>query len=251
MVRAITSLLIHVLPLRCLACPSLTLGSALSPFLCVRCAEELRALRGRHWEIDGTRVVGAYRYAGAARVLVRELKFRGAIAVASPLGSALAAALSDLPPGPIGIVPVPLHWRRRWRRGHNQSAALARVVAATRPGFSFLAALRRARATPRQVGLDGRHRRSNVQGAFAVARRRADQVRGSRLVLVDDVATTAATLCSARDCLVAAGAAEVILAVAAVATEHQQTTVRPRSGLDRGQVGDEVATQRGRLFAEP
>jgi len=218
-------LLGHVLPLRCLACPALTRGSELGPFLCVRCARELHALRGRRWEIDGTRVVAAFRYAGAARVLIRELKFRGATALASPLGGALGVALSELPPGPIGIVPIPLHWRRRWHRGHNQSVALARAVAASRPGFGLLAALRKSRATPPQVGLDGSQRRRNVRGTFAVPRRYAASVRGARLVVVDDVATTAATLLSARDCLAAAGAAEVTLAAAAVATDKQRTVV--------------------------
>jgi len=212
-------LLAQVLPLRCLACPARTRGSELSPFLCVSCTHELHALRGRCREIDGTQVVAAFRYAGPARVLVRQLKFHGAIAVASPLGSALAVALSELPPGPIGVVPVPLHWRRRWHRGHNQSVALARVVVASRPGFRLLAALRKSRATPPQVGLDGGHRRRNVRGTFAVPRRFARRVRGARLLVVDDVATTAATLRSARECLLAAGAAEVTLAAAAVATD--------------------------------
>jgi ComF family protein len=227
-------LLGHVLPLRCLACPELTLGSEFSPFLCARCADEMHAPGGRRWAVDGTVVVGAFRYAGVARVLVRELKFRGATGVAAPLGAALGAALADLPAGPIGIVPVPLHWRRRWQRGHNQSAALARVVAAARPGFRLLAALRKTRATPPQVGLDGSRRRHNVRGTFAIPRRYARRVRGARLVVVDDVATTAATLRSAGDCLVAAGAAEVTLAAVAVATENVRIAARRPSGLAGG-----------------
>lgn len=214
-----TACLARVLPLRCLACPRRTRGSELSPFLCAGCAGDLHALRCGAWEIDGTAMVAAFRYAGPARVLVRELKFRGAAAVATPLGAALGAALSELPPGPIGIVPVPLHWRRRWQRGHNQSAALARVVAASRPGFNLLDALRKPRATQPQVGVDGRHRRRNVRGTFAVSRRHAGRIRGARLVVVDDVATTAATLRSARECLLAAGAAEVTLAAVAVVAD--------------------------------
>jgi len=221
-------LLAHLLPLRCLACPRLARGSELSPVLCARCAHELHTLRCSGWEIDGLRLVAAFRYEGAARVLVRELKFRGAIGAAAPLGGALGVVLSELPPGPVGIVPVPLHWRRRWHRGHNQSAALARVVAASRPGFRVLAALRKSRATQPQVGLDGPHRRRNVRGTFAVARRHLGRIQGARLVVVDDVATTAATLRSARDCLLAAGAAEVTPAAVAVAPG------RARSGIGRG-----------------
>ena len=205
--------------MRCLACPALTRGSVLSPFLCVPCARELHALRGRDWEIDGLRVVAAFRYAGVARTLLRALKFHGASGVAAPLGAALGLSLSELPAGPVGIVPLPLHWRRRWRRGHNQSAALARAVAASRPGFRVLPVLHKPRATPPQVGLDGGQRRRNVRHAFAVHRRHRGLLCDARLVLVDDVATTGATLRSARDCLIASGAAEVTLAAAAVAAE--------------------------------
>ncbi len=220
----LTRALTYLLPLRCLACPDLTRGSDLSPLLCVRCAHELHTLRGSRWQVDGTRLVAAFSYTGAARVLIRELKFRGAVAAAVPLGSALAAALSVLPPGPTGIVPVPLHWRRRWHRGHNQSVTLARVVASSRPGFSVLVALRKSRATLPQVGLDGARRRRNVRDAFTVPRRYLSRVRDARLVVVDDVATTLATLRSARDGLLAAGAAEVTLAAVAVATEHRTAT---------------------------
>ena len=227
-VHGVHGVLALLLPLRCLACAELTRRSKFSPFLCAHCSEELHALAGSGWNVDGTRLIAAFRYAGPARTLVQELKFKGALGAALPLGRALGAALSELPPGPITIVPVPLHWRRRWHRGHNQSAALARVVASSRPGFTALAALRKSRATTPQVGLDGGRRRGNVRGTFAVPRRYASRVRGARLVVVDDVATTAATLRSARDCLVAAGAAEVTLAAAAVATEG------PTSGLARG-----------------
>ena len=206
-----------LLPLRCLACPELTRGSELSPLLCARCVQGLRALRDSVWTIDGTSVIAAFHYTGLVRTLVQELKFRGTLGAAVPLGRALGKALGELPPGPVLIVPVPLHWRRRWHRGHNQSAALARVVATSRPGFTVLAALCKTRATPPQVGLDGDRRRSNVQGAFVVRRGRAHRIRGARVVVVDDVATTGATLRAVRDCLVAAGATEVTLAAAAVA----------------------------------
>ncbi len=219
MAHLATTWLSHVLPLRCLACPARTRGSGPSPLLCRSCTAELHALRCRDWEIDGTSGASGFRYEGAARALVRALKFRGALGAAAPLGSVLGAALDELAPGAVGIVPVPLHWRRRWQRGHNQSAALARAVAAARPGFRVLAALRKPRATRPQVGLGGGRRRRNVDGAFAVARLHIPKVLGARLVLVDDVVTTAATLRAARDVLVAAGASEVTLAAAAVAVE--------------------------------
>jgi len=164
---------------------------------------------------------------------IHRLKFQGAVTLAQPLGRALAAALVDVQPGPTAIVPVPLHWRRRWRRGHNQSVALAKVVAATRPGFQLLRALRKSRATRPQVGLDGRQRRRNVIGAFVVRARHAHRVSGS-WVVVDDVVTTGATLRAAQDCPRRAGAAELTLAAVAMVEEPGG------SGLGVGQSGDDV-----------
>jgi len=107
------------------------------------------------------------------------------------------------------IVPVPLHWWRKWQRGFNQSELLARQLAA-RTGLPVLEALRRVRATAVQAGLSNRGRRRNVAGAFAVARasRRID---GKRLLLIDDVMTTGSTAATCAAVLKRAGAARVAL----------------------------------------
>jgi len=103
-----------------------------------------------------------------------------------------------------GLVPVPLHWLRRWRRGFNQAEVLARAVGARHRLPVLAGALARVRPTPQQHG-DLEARRRNVREAFAV---RA-VVTGRRLLLVDDVFTTGATADACAAALLRAGAAEV------------------------------------------
>lgn len=124
----------------------------------------------------------------------------------------LARLLAEEAPGLLpltdwdALVPVPLHWLRRWRRGFNQAEVLARAVG-RRHGLPVLRrALRRVRATPPQQG-GPEARRTNVREAFAVTV--PVRVEGRRLLLVDDVFTTGATANACAGALLRAGAAEV------------------------------------------
>jgi ComF family protein len=111
------------------------------------------------------------------------------------------------------IVPIPLHWLRRWQRGYNQSAALSRGLAA-RLGLPCCPSwLRRIRNTPRQTSQTPAGRKANMRGAFAV--RSPADVKGKAILLVDDVMTTGATVGEAAKVLRAAGAARVVAAVLA------------------------------------
>jgi len=111
------------------------------------------------------------------------------------------------------VVPVPLHWWRRWRRGYNQSAAIARGLARRLQIPCFPTWLRRLRNTPDQPSQSPTGRRENVRGAFAV-RRRA-KPKGRTLLLVDDVMTTGATAHEAARALCGAGATCVCVAALA------------------------------------
>ncbi len=150
-------------------------------------------------------------YDGTLRELIHLLKYGKVHTLAAPLGRFLAAALPrdqrfD------AIVPVPMHWRRRWERGFNQSLLLAQVLA-QRTGLPVCGALRRGRSTPPQAGLTGAQRRGNMARAFDV--RKPEQVKGRRILLVDDVLTTGATAGACARALKRAGAERVaVLTVA-------------------------------------
>jgi len=144
-------------------------------------------------------------YEGVLRELIHLFKYGRMRSLARPLGDYLASAI-PLDQGFDVIVPVPLHWRRRLARGFNQAALLAGAVA-RRYAVPVAPAVKRRRSTGNQAGLSNAARRANVAGAFAV--RRPQQVRGRRVLLVDDVLTTGATASACAGALKRAGAAYV------------------------------------------
>ena len=140
--------------------------------------------------------------------LVHRWKFQGE----HHLSTLLARLWLETNPVPAGIdmlVPIPLHWRRRWRRGYNQSAllghALKRHCHALRETTLADKLLRRQRATAPQSGLTALERQRNLRGAFTV-REPCDNL---RLAVVDDVLTTGATASAAATALRGAGAKHV------------------------------------------
>jgi ComF family protein len=135
------------------------------------------------------------------------MKYGGMRPLAGPLGDYLARAL-PLDEAFDAVVPVPLHWFRRFQRGFNQAQLLARHIGKKR-NLPVLRAVRRVRATRTQTGLTNTKRRQNVAGAFRA--RRGRRVEGLRLLLVDDVMTTGATASACASALKRAGAKSVTL----------------------------------------
>jgi len=129
-------------------------------------------------------------------------------------GAATPGSATPAPGAPSLVVPVPLHPWRRLRRGYDQAAEVARPLA-RHLGLAYATPLRRRRATRTQARLPRERRLENVAGAFTTGRRGRRRVAGKSVFLIDDVATTGATLAAAARALRDAGAARVIAVAAA------------------------------------
>jgi ComF family protein len=219
-----TDLLDLIFPPACVSCAELleTRGPycslcelALEPVPrpgCPQCAEpDPRGRRCRRCRLRPppfTSARAAFVHEGPLARAIHRFKYEGRSELAVPLGRALAEAeggwLRGLGPGVL-LVPVPLHARRRIRRGYDQAALLARSLASATRLRLEPALLRRTRTTRRQVGLSETERMDNVAGAFAVGR----PLGASTVVLVDDVFTTGATARAASSAVRAAGAHSV------------------------------------------
>lgn len=150
--------------------------------------------------------LAAFAHGGPLRDALHRAKY-GADPVASArLGALLPPFLSSSLREPVDLVaPVPLHPSRLRERGFNQAAQLASALRGLAPVRASL--LERTRPTRPQVGLRKRERERNVAGAFVA--RSAAELRGARVLLVDDVVTTGATLRALESALLDAGAARV------------------------------------------
>lgn len=179
----------------CCGCPTH------SPGLCPACQRSSPA-------IDGIRSVVAL--AGGAREAVHRFKYGGCSALAAPLADVMADYWLANPLPADVVVAVPLHIARERERGYNQAYLLGREFG-RRVGLPPLSgALKRSRRTRPQVGLSAGERRTNVGGAFSYRPpEHGDGACGLRVLLVDDVCTTGATLEACSVALKAAGAASV------------------------------------------
>lgn len=158
------------------------------------------------------RLLALWTYREPLDAVIQGLKFRRLDYLGKHLAAALREGLGESLEGFDAIVPVPLHWRRRLARGYNQAERIAHPLAA-RLGLPLLPALRRTRPTPPQTSLGKADRLANLHRAFRVPHPR--RLNRLRLLLVDDVATTGATLDAAATALRRAGASSVTAAVAA------------------------------------
>jgi ComF family protein len=208
-----------IFPARCIGCGEgssllcaacrLALPEAANP-RCMRCwrpqaaSNTCSSCRAEPPAFDGLRA--AFVHTGVARELVRGLKYRGMTALAEPMGSLLAGAMREHRLVVDLVVPVPLSGLRRRTRGYNQAEELARALGRAAGLPVWPKALERTRHTAPQAGSGAEERLRNVAGAFRV---RDDEVNGRRVLIVDDVTTTGATLSACSDALKGAGAQAV------------------------------------------
>jgi ComF family protein len=163
------------------------------------------------------RARAAVRFDEISRALVHALKYGDRLDLAPMMGRWIGRAGHEILAEADALVPVPLHWRRLWTRRFNQSAMLAASVSAASGVPLVTSALKRVKATVQQVGLS-RSERANVQGACRVPEQCKAAIAGRRLVVLDDVLTSGATVEGCARALLRAGARHVdVLVFARVA----------------------------------
>ena len=174
---------------------------------------------------DRARSFGTYE--GDLRKLIHLMQYDGMRPLAKELGRRMAETADDFEAVDY-LVPVPLYRWRWWRRGFNQAELLAAAMSRATGIPARGRLLRRTRATESQAGLSNRQRRVNVAGAFTAPR--PPEVRGRRILLVDDVMTTGATLEACAKALKRAGARYVGAVTSARAKRRIiEVGVAPRS----------------------
>lgn len=196
-------------PPTCAACDAPVQGARV---FCPTCAATV--LRAPN---DADEPLAFAAFGGAVAVALRRFKYEERPDLGRPLGHLLRGLVREAAPVVDVVIPVPLHPRRLAERGYNQAALLARAVARELDVPLAARALVRLRDTPKQATLGRAARLTNVERAFAVRTPRA--VKGKRVLLVDDVATTGATLSVCREVLFEAGAQEVVVLCLARAGE--------------------------------
>ena len=154
----------------------------------------------------------AYTYKSTVLRAIHKFKYNGKTALAHPLGRLLADSATELPVTPDIIVPVPLHKKRLRSRGFNQSLLLAREVSRhTDTALDYLNLQRGIYTTP-QITLKANARKLNVSGAFRLENSGA--FKGKKVLLIDDVFTTGATIRECSKVLKKAGAEVFALTLA-------------------------------------
>lgn len=230
-----------VLPPGCPACGTATADLGL---LCARCWARLDLLAPPLCAIYGTplphelgegslsplaisdpppfrRSRSAVLHGEVSRRLVGGFKYGDRMERARPLAAMMSAAGRELLADAEILVPVPLHRRRLRARRYNQAGLLAQALAHAAQLPWSPDVVERARPTRQQVGLTAGERDRNVRGAFRVPAERSGRVAGRRVLLIDDVYTTGATVRAATRALLRAGAADVdVLTFSRVVEPH-------------------------------
>lgn len=197
-----------VLPPRCVFCGS----QSVDRNICVGCDADLPRIESPPPLLTSPFVaeVAPLAYDFPVDAAIKALKFKRKLYYVPALTDLLSDACHRLPTGIDAVLPVPLHWRRRWVRGFNQAEELARPVA-RRLDVPMIYDVVRYRATEYQSGLSATARNRNLRNAFRVR----SPLSYGHVLIVDDVITTGATLRQVASQLMSAGVKKVsVLAIA-------------------------------------
>ena len=198
------------MPLRCVFCGARTREP--EKHVCAGCDADLPRIESppppttSAFEVE----VAPLAYEFPVDAAIKALKFQRRLFYAPAFAELLCQACGLLPDDIDAVVPVPLHWRRRWFRGFNQAHEIGRPVARYL-GLSLINGVFRRRATPSQSGLNAHERARNLRGAFVVSR----PISHRHVLIIDDVITTGATVRQLCHALQVAGVEKTsVLAVA-------------------------------------
>ena len=199
-------------PLRCLRCQKVGDQHA----LCLSCRAQVPAPKLRQLDLSGVdQLYYVCLYEDWVKHGLHDLKFKRRRQTGLALGRwALNPAVLNALPGFDLLVPVPLHWSKRWQRGFNQVDILfASLIAHSR--LPYISAIRRQRRTPPLFGLSRLERREVMKEVFGSARDLRAQIAGQRILILDDIVTTGATVGDLAQFLKSQGAGRVsVLALA-------------------------------------
>ena len=199
-----------IMPLRCVFCGSRTREPEL--YLCVGCDADLSRIESPPPPVSSPLEydIAPIAYEFPIDAAIKALKFKRRLFYGPALAELLCRECEQLPDDIDAVLPVPLHWRRRWFRGFNQADEIAAPVA-RHLGLPLIRSVRRVRPTPFQSGLTAGERAKNLRKAFVVRGKLGYQ----HVLIVDDVITTGTTVQQVARILKRAGVEKVsALAVA-------------------------------------
>lgn len=178
-----------IAPLRCVFCGTRTRGD--EQFVCRGCFADLPWTRCPVLpDVAGlSRVLAPVAYAFPVDAAIRAFKFRRRLFYGPAFAQLLGTVRSELPDDIDAVLPVPLHWRRKWWRGFNQALEIARPVA-RQLGLPLVHSVTRHRSTPPQSGLTATQRATNLRQAF----RFRTPIDARHVLIIDDVITTGETV---------------------------------------------------------
>jgi ComF family protein len=202
---------------RCVVCGT---EKDVSAYLCPSCAAEMDALCMGQTNAADIDAYASYHYDGPATHIVQSFKYGGNRWLSAFMAQAMLSAAANAHIGFDSVCHVPLHPKKRRKRGFDQAELLAQRIAGL-SGKPCLAAIKRVRNTPSQTKLNATERKENMRGAFEAA-----QAVQGRVLLVDDVLTTGATVTACVGVLKAAGAQSVtVLTFARAGEKHDIAAV--------------------------